>query len=458
MDTLSNTATDTIAAIATAPGRGGIGVIRISGPASTDLAKRVLGVIPQPRTAHYGAFSDNQGNVLDEGIALYFQQPNSFTGEDVLELQGHGGPVVLDMILQQLVKLGCRIARPGEFSERAFLNDKINLTQAEAIADLIDSSTRQAARSALNSLQGRFSDLIDELIEQLVELRCYLEASIDFPDEDLDLLAQENISPRIEKIQFQVSTILRQARQGALIKDGIQVVIIGKPNAGKSSLLNCLAGSARAIVTDIEGTTRDILEEQIHIDGLPINFIDTAGLRDPKDPVEEEGIKRALKRLESADCVLLLEDATSDRHTEIDSKYRAQLPVGIPVIRLINKIDLTGATPGLATNTDNQPYPTLNISAKQNLGIGQLKNYLKEVVGFTNTSENNFTARRRHLDSLTETEAILNEALTQWMATGAAELLAEDMRAAQKSLETITGIFTNEDLLDVVFSGFCIGK
>ena len=458
METLLNTASDTIVAIATPPGRGGIGVIRVSGPDSAELAKTVLGTTPEPRRVHYGAFSDSQGTVLDEGIALYFKQPNSFTGEDILELQGHGGPVVLDMILQHLIKLGCRMARPGEFSERAFLNDKINLTQAEAIADLIDSSTQQAARSALNSLQGSFSKLIDELIEQLVDLRGYLEASIDFPDEDLDLLAEDKISPRIKNIQSQVGSTLKQAKQGALIKDGIQVVIIGKPNAGKSSLLNCLAGSSRAIVADIEGTTRDILEEQINIDGLLVNFIDTAGLREPKDTIEEEGIRRALKRLESADCVLLLEDATGHDQAVIDSKYTAQLPTGIPIIRLINKVDLTNATPGLTTADADHPYPTLHISAKQNLGIDQFKNYLKEIMGFNRTSESNFTARRRHLDSLTDTDSILSDALTQWTATGAAELLAEDMRAAQKRLETITGEFSNEDLLDVVFSGFCIGK
>ena len=458
MKTTLTTTTDTIVAIATPPGRGGIGVIRVSGPDSAILAKAVLGTMPEARKVHYGTFSDSQGHVLDEGIALYFKQPNSFTGEDILELQGHGGPVVLDMILQHLVNLGCRMARPGEFSERAFLNDKINLTQAEAIADLIESSTQQAARSALNSLQGSFSKLIDELIEQLVDLRCYLEASIDFPDEDLDLLAEDKITPRIKNIQDQVSSTLKQAKQGALIKDGIQVVIIGKPNAGKSSLLNCLAGNSRAIVADIEGTTRDIVEEQINIDGLPINIIDTAGLREPTDSIEQEGIKRALKRLESADCVLLLEDATDNKQAEIDSKYSTQLPTGIPIIRLINKVDLTGDTPGLATRDADQPYPVLRISAKQNLGIDQLKEYLKEVMGFNHISESNFTARRRHLDSLMDTESILNDALTQWGNTGAAELLAEDMRAAQKRLETITGMFSNEDLLDVVFSGFCIGK
>ncbi len=458
METLLNTATDTIVAIATPPGRGGIGVIRVSGPESAALAKKVLGKTPEPRKVHYGPFSDKQGNLLDEGIALYFKKPSSFTGEDVLELQGHGGPIVLDMILQQLVQMGCRMARPGEFSERAFLNDKINLTQAEAVADLIDSSTQQAARSALNSLKGTFSTLIDELIEQLVDLRCYLEAAIDFPDEDIELLAEDKISPRIIEIQTQLTAILQQAKQGALIKEGIQVVIMGKPNAGKSSLLNCLAGSSRAIVTDIEGTTRDILEEQINIDGLPINFIDTAGLREPKDQVEKEGIRRALQRLESADCVLLLEDGTKKGQAEIDSKYKDQLPDSIPIIRLINKIDLTEAVPGLANSDENQPYPVLYISAKQNLGIEQLKTYLKEVVGFNNTSESNFTARRRHLECLFETAQILEAALEQWKAAGAAELLAEDMRAAQKSLETITGSFSNEDLLDVVFSGFCIGK
>ena len=450
--------TDTIVAIATPPGRGGIGVIRVSGPASIDIANKVLGSVPEPRRAYYGPFSDTDGNVLDEGIALLFKQPNSFTGEDVLELQGHGGPVVLDMIIQQLVGLGCRMARPGEFSERAFLNDKIDLTQAEAIADLIDCSTQQAARSALNSLQGSFSSLIDELIEQLIDLRCFLEASIDFPDEALDLLADDNISPRIRVIQQQLDSTLAQTKQGTLLKEGIQVVIIGKPNAGKSSLLNCLSGSSRAIVTDIEGTTRDILEEQINIDGLPIKFIDTAGLRDPKDPVEAEGIRRAMERLEVADCVLLLEDATAQQHAEIDEKYYSRLPVAIPIIRLVNKVDLTGATPGLLPTSTDQPYPTLQISAKANLGIDSLKKYLKEIVGFNNTSESTFTARRRHLESLLSARSILDNALNQWLSSNAEELLAEDMRAAQKSLETITGRFSNEDLLDVVFSGFCIGK
>ncbi|MBV1914652.1 MAG: tRNA uridine-5-carboxymethylaminomethyl(34) synthesis GTPase MnmE [Pseudomonadales bacterium] len=450
--------TDTIVAIATPPGRGGIGVIRVSGPSSIHIANKILGTIPEPRRAYYGPFSDTGGNVLDEGIALLFKQPNSFTGEDVLELQGHGGPVVLDMIIQQLVGLGCRMARPGEFSERAFLNNKIDLTQAEAIADLIDCSTQQAARSALNSLQGTFSALIDELIEQLIDLRCYLEASIDFPDEELDLLAEDKISPRIRAIQQQLDSTLEQTKQGALLKEGIQVVIIGKPNAGKSSLLNCLAGSSRAIVTDIEGTTRDILEEQINIDGLPINFIDTAGLRDPKDPVEAEGIRRAMERLEVADCVLLLEDATAQQQAEIDEKYASRLPAAIPIIRLVNKVDLTGAIPGLLPTSADQSYPTLQISAKDKLGIDSLKKYLKEIVGYNSTSESTFTARRRHLESLVEAKSILDDALNQWLGSNAEELLAEDMRAAQKSLETITGRFSNEDLLDVVFSGFCIGK
>ena len=458
MELKRDTSTDTIVAIATPPGRGGIGVIRVSGPASVYIAHKIVGSTPEPRRAHYGSFYDSEGNVMDKGISLFFKQPNSFTGEDVLELQGHGGPVVLDIIIQQLVGLGCRMARPGEFSERAFLNNKIDLTQAEAIADLIDSSTQQAARSALNSLKGTFSNLIDEMIAELIDLRCYLEASIDFPDEDLDLLADEKISPRILKIQQQLFSTLRQAKQGALLKEGIQVVIVGRPNAGKSSLLNCLAGSSRAIVTDIEGTTRDILEEQINIDGLPINFIDTAGLRDPQDSVEEEGIRRALERLKSADCVLLLEDATVKERAEIDEKYHTKLPEAVPIIRLVNKVDLTEDLPGLLPPSTVQPYPILKISAKNNLGIDTLKQYLKEVVGYNSTSESTFTARRRHLESLVETKSILADALDQWIHSRAAELLAEDMRAAQKSLETITGRFSNEDLLDVVFSGFCIGK
>lgn len=461
-----NIHTDTIAAIATAPGRGGVGIIRVSGGQAQAVAEKILGFIPKPRYAHYTPFKMSDDTVLDEGIALYFPNPHSFTGEDVLELQGHGGPVVLDLLLKEIVALGCRLARPGEFSERAFLNDKLDLAQAEAIADLIDSSSEQAARSALRSLQGEFSNKIQQLLDRLIHIRIYVEAAMDFPEEEIDFLSDGKVAAMLEEVDAQLKSVLQEANQGALLREGMNVVIAGRPNAGKSSLLNALAGNERAIVTDIAGTTRDILKEHIHIDGMPLHIIDTAGLREAPDKVEQIGIQRAWTEINQADRVLLMIDSSSDEtnpehllHALYDeqglsAETDALLNSGrITVIR--NKADLSTETIGL----DNTSFlPTIRLSAKENQGVDLLRNHLKEVMGFDAASEGGFLARRRHIDALNRTQDALDNGRMQLEGMAAGELLAEDLRMAQHCLNEITGAFTADDLLGKIFSSFCIGK
>ena len=401
---------DTIAAIATAPGRGGVGIIRVSGALALTVAEKVLGYAPKPRYAHYGAFNAADGTVLDEGIALFFPNPNSFTGEDVLELQGHGGPVVLDLLLNEVVALGCRLARPGEFSERAFLNDKMDLAQAEAIADLIDSASEQAARCALRSLQGEFSKRVHSLLEQLIQLRIYVEAAIDFPEEEIDFLSDGKVAAMLDAVDNELKAVLKEAGQGAILREGMNVVIAGRPNAGKSSLLNALAGQERAIVTDIAGTTRDVLKEHIHIDGMPLHIIDTAGLRDAPDEVERIGIQRAWEAITQADRVLLMIDSTTtetDPQTLLHALYDERglqdaasdlLNNGrVTVIR--NKADLSTETIGL---DERGAFPTITLSAKQNAGVDVLRDHLKQVMGFDAASEGGFLARRRHSQSAVE--------------------------------------------------------
>lgn len=462
---------DTIAAVATAPGRGGVGIVRVSGDKAQEIAHAVLGLLPKPRYAHYGAFKDADGNELDEGLGLFFPNPHSFTGEDVLELQGHGGPVVLDFILQRCVELGARIARPGEFSERAFLNDKLDLAQAEAIADLIDSSSAQAARCALRSLQGVFSDKIHGLVDQLIHLRTFVEASIDFPEEEIDFLSDGKVAAMLQDVKSAVAGVMQEANQGAILREGMNVVIAGRPNAGKSSLLNALAGQDRAIVTDIAGTTRDVLKEHIHIDGMPLHIIDTAGLRDAPDEVERIGIERAWAEIEQADRVLLMIDSTTEEtdpkvllHALYDeqglaNETEALIASGhITVIR--NKADLLAddhiaAKLGLHEEAD---FPTLAISAKQNLGINELREHLKEVMGFNSTNEGGFLARRRHIDALQKAQEAIQAGEDQLLGAMAGELLAEDLRMAQQALGEITGEFTADDLLGNIFGSFCIGK
>lgn len=459
MANLSSLNNDTIVAQATASGHGGVGIIRVSGPDVENIAKAVLKEKQlHPRYAYYGAFYDEKGEVLDEGIALYFPSPNSFTGEAVLELQGHGGPVIMDLLLKRIIALGVRQANPGEFSERAFLNGKIDLAQAEAIADLISSSSEQAARSALRSLQGIFSTRIDVLIEKLIQLRVYIEAAIDFPEEEIDYLETNKINGDLSIIIDKIGEVVSEAQQGALLREGMNIVIAGRPNAGKSSLLNALSGRETAIVTDIEGTTRDVLREHIHIDGMPLHIIDTAGLRDTNDHVEKVGVKRAIQEIKNADRILLMVDASTTQETDIDkicSEFSNYLPHNIKVTVIRNKIDITGELPGPALN---QATSIFNLSAKSTDGIIPLKEHLKECMGFCGATEGSFSARRRHLDALSSAQDILIKGKRQFNTLGAGELLAEDLRHAQQVLGEITGQFTSDDLLGRIFSSFCIGK
>jgi tRNA modification GTPase len=438
--------TDTIAALATPAGRGGIGVIRISGPRVPEIAQTMLGQLPQPRIAIFTDFVDSQSELLDQGIALYFPAPHSFTGENVLELQGHGGPVVMDLLLNATLNLGARLAHPGEFSERAFLNGKMDLAQAEAIADLIDSASTQAARCALRSLQGEFSAQIHALVDQLIWLRSYIEAGIDFVDEEIDLLAYGQVFDKIKKLISDLDKILDKAQQGYLLKEGMRIVLAGEPNVGKSSLLNCLAGRDTAIVTPIPGTTRDVVRDQIQLDGMPLHITDTAGLRETDDPVEQEGIRRTKLALKEADLVILLLD---DRHP--DDKAHASLLAEIhqPPLIIRNKIDLSGHGVGMSEEG------VLYLSAKTGAGVELLRAYLKEKMGLQSSSEGSFMARRRHLDALQRARIALTTSLNH---AHASELLAEELRQTQEALGEITGEFSADDLLGQIFSTFCIGK
>jgi tRNA modification GTPase len=445
---------DTIAALATASGRGGIGVIRVSGASVPQIARAVLGDVPPPRQAALRVFRDAAGDMLDGGIALYFPAPASFTGEDVLELHGHGGTVVLDMLLARVVQLGARLAQPGEFSRRAFLNDKLDLTQAEAIADLIDSGSTQAARAALRSLQGEFSAQVHALTEAVTETRMHVEAAIDFPEEEIDFLADTALRGRLDHSLELCAHILAIARQGALLREGMTVVIAGRPNAGKSSLLNRLAGYEAAIVTDIPGTTRDVLRERIDIDGMPLHIADTAGLRDEADVVESEGIRRAHAEMLRADRILYVIDATRLLDDDAVHAETTRLPPGIPVTWIFNKVDAAGGQPRLLDSQPNRVY----LSAATGAGIELLREHLKACMGFQGTDAGVTSARRRHLDALQRAHTHINEAERQLTDRRAGELMAEELRLAQHALAEITGEFTSDDLLGRIFSSFCIGK
>ncbi|MEI2770150.1 MAG: tRNA uridine-5-carboxymethylaminomethyl(34) synthesis GTPase MnmE [Candidatus Competibacter sp.] len=447
-------AMDTIAAVATPPGKGGIGVIRLSGPAVPAIAAALLGKLPTPRQAILRRFRSNDGEVIDEGIALYFPAPHSFTGEDVLELQGHGGPVVMDLLLARVLELGARPARPGEFSERAFLNDKLDLAQAEAIADLIASDTAAAARAALRSLQGEFSRRVQGLVEGLIELRMYVEAAIDFPEEEIDFLADGVVAARLDELRERLSALRAAAGQGRLLRDGMTVVIAGRPNAGKSSLLNHLAGREAAIVTAIPGTTRDVLREHISIDGMPLHVIDTAGLRDSDDLVEQEGIRRAWAEIETADRILMVVDDRLSLTAE-EKALRERLPANTPVTVLYNKIDLSGRSPLVR---DGEWGTEILLSAKTEAGLDLLREHLKSCKGYHGGGEGTFMARRRHLEALEQAMAALERAACQLEIYRAGELVAEELREAQNALSEITGEFTSDDLLSRIFSSFCIGK
>jgi tRNA modification GTPase len=439
---------DVIAAIATAPGRGGIGVVRVSGPDLSRIIEGILGVDLQPRQARYSRFRDKDGEVLDEGIALFFPAPHSFTGEHVLELQGHGGPQVLQLILERCLELGARPAEPGEFTRRAFLNDKIDLAQAEGIADLIDAQSKEAARSAVRSLTGEFSHLIRELVDAVIRLRMLVEATLDFPEEEVDFLERANAKGQLADIEARLALVLVRARQGAILREGLNVVLIGQPNVGKSSLLNRLAGYEAAIVTEIAGTTRDAVREAITIEGVPLHITDTAGLRDTCDPVEKIGIERTWTAVEQADVALLLVDA-GHGVAEHEAAILARLP-GIPRLTVHNKIDLTGEAANLGAD-GNEVW----LSAKNGTGLDLLKRRLLELAGWQNAGEGTFMARRRHLEALQEAARHLALSAKQ---LNRLELFAEELRLVQSALDGITGEFTADDLLGEIFSRFCIGK
>lgn len=447
---------DTIAAVATPPGRGGVGIVRVSGPRVTAIAAALLGALPAPRHAQFTSFRDHHGAAVDSGLALYFPAPHSFTGEDVLELHGHGGPLVLDMVIAATLHAGARLARPGEFSERAFLNGKIDLVQAEAIADLIDSASHDAARAALRSLDGDFSRQIHAIVDGVTDLRVFIEASIDFADEGIEFAPPRRLLDQLDQALHACRALRASAAQGVVLRDGLTVVIAGQPNAGKSSLLNALTQSDTAIVTDIPGTTRDVLKHTIVIDGLPMHIIDTAGLRDTQDVIEQQGVERARREMSRADRILLVID---DRYPEVAqlAHLTGALPDGVPRSLVRNKIDLTQRAPGETRAADGTPV--IAVSALTGDGLTALRDHLKKCAGYVSSGEGTFSARRRHLDALTRAEEFMLHAHTQLQQPQRApELIAEDLRQAQQALGEITGAFTTEDLLGAIFSRFCIGK
>ncbi|MFX9873219.1 tRNA uridine-5-carboxymethylaminomethyl(34) synthesis GTPase MnmE [Acinetobacter baumannii] len=446
----------TIAAIATPPGRGGVGVIRLSGPKAYDIAQKLTQKnLPEARMAGFRKFYDTDGSIMDEGIVLCFPNPHSFTGEDVVELQGHGGPVIQNALLGRLFELGAIAAKAGEFSMRAFENGKMDLVQAEAIADLIDATSQAAARSAVRSLQGAFSTKINTVLEKLIHLRLHVEAAIDFPEEEIDFLADGKILALLEDVQQSVHAVQTSARQGQLLREGLQVVIAGKPNAGKSSLLNALAGVERAIVTDIAGTTRDVLHEKISLNGLPITLTDTAGLRETGDVVEKEGIRRAIKEIEQADLLLLVYDLNQgDDPLKLAQEYFAEHIEPRRLMLIGNKCDLTGQS---AEISDYQGFHHITVSAKQEMGVQGLVDAITAHAGF-HPEEDTFIARTRHLDAMKRTQLYLAEAREQLVVFNAGELVAESLRLAQNALGEITGDFSADDLLGKIFGSFCIGK
>ena len=444
---------DTIVAAATPPGSGGIGIVRISGPEVPVIAQGMLKRLPAARIATLCNFTDAQGEAIDTGIALYFAAPHSFTGEDVLELHGHGGPVPVAGIVEAAIALGARRAEPGEFTKRAYLNDKLDLVQAEAIADLIGSGSRQAARAALRSLTGSFSAAIEQLQERLIRLRLHVEAAIDFPEEDIDFLSDDALRRSIDSCGDTFVEILASARTGRVLRDGFRLVIVGEPNVGKSSLLNLLSGQDAAIVTELAGTTRDILRETIDIDGLAVELVDTAGLRENPDRIEAEGIRRAKEAIRTADAVLWIRDASEAE--ENNAKFGAEnLPPDIPVIAVTNKIDLSGETPGFVEGSTQ----ALRLSAKTGAGLEALREAIRKLAGYQDLGEGAFTARRRHIDALEKAQAHFSAGVAALLQSRAGELLAEELRLSHQALADITGSFSSDDLLGRIFSEFCIGK
>ena len=452
MDSPATRPADTIAAIATAPGRGGIGVVRVSGASLSELALALCGSAPTPRSAMFAPFLDAGGVAIDEGIALYFPAPASFTGEDVLELQGHGGPVVMQMLLERCLELGARLAEPGEFTRRAFLNGKLDLAQAESVADLIEASTAAAARSALRSLSGRFSEEIHRIVDALIDLRMLVEATLDFPEEEIEFLEQARALPRLDTIRQQLQDVLDRARQGALLRSGLNVVLVGEPNVGKSSLLNQLTGEDRAIVTEVAGTTRDALRETVQIEGIPLHIIDTAGLRETEDTVERIGIERTWREIERADVILRLVDARVGASASATEAIDARLPQAVERIIIANKIDLVGLEAG---RVEENGVVRLQVSAKKGAGMELVRAELLRVAGWQAHGEDLILARERHLQALRAALAHIGTAAGQ---SAALELFAEELRLAQDVLGEITGEFSADDLLGVIFSRFCIGK
>lgn len=445
---------DTIAALATPPGYGGVAVLRVSGPLAPAVAEAVLGALPPPRLAVHGVFRDAAGAPLDRGLAFYFPSPRSFTGEHVLELHAHGAPVVVDLLLKRIVALGARVARPGEFSERAFLNGKLDLAQAEAVADLISAGSEAAARAALLSLSGEFSRRIHALTEALVQLRMYVEAAIDFPEEEVDFLSDARVMRDLAALLAQLDALLADTRQGALLQAGMTLVLAGAPNAGKSSLLNALAREDAAIVSATPGTTRDIVRARIDIDGMPIHVLDTAGLRAGADAVEQEGIERAQAAMARSDRVLLVLDDAGSADAQL-AELRARIPDGASCTVVYNKIDLSGRAPG--------PVPTvgtaaLALSAKTGAGLEELQAHLKQCMGFQPAGEGGFIARRRHLDAIARARDCVAEGRVRLIEQRAAELLADELHRAQRALGEVTGEYSSDDLLAQIFSRFCIGK
>ncbi len=441
---------DTIAAIATAAGRSGIGVVRISGPRVASLIAAIIGRPLAPRRAVLAEFRGTHGEIIDQGLALYYAAPHSYTGEDVLELQGHGGPVVLRELLKRCLEAGARIARPGEFTERAFLNDKLDLAQAESVADLIDAATAEGARSALRSLQGAFSQRVEALARAVIELRTLVEATLDFPDEEIEFLRQADAQAKLAALRAQLAEVLAATRQGSLLREGIRVVLAGPPNVGKSSLLNQLAGEELAIVTEIPGTTRDAIRQSINLEGVPAHIIDTAGLRETTDPVEQIGVARTWEAIEGADLVVILQDAQRGPDT-VDSGILSRLPAALPRIRVMNKIDLTGGRPTRETGE----VETIWLSAKTGAGLDLLRQAILEAAGWKTSGEGLFMARARHVHALQEAQAHLGRAVVEGTRL---ELLAEELRLAQESLGAVTGRYTPDELLGEIFSHFCIGK
>ena len=447
---------DTIAAVATPPGRGGVGIVRVSGPLSKLIADSVTCQRLEPRVATYCDFVESSGAVVDQGLALFFVGPASFTGEDVLELQGHGGPVVLSLLLARVVELGARIARPGEFSERAFLNDKLDLSQAEAVADLIDSTTEAAARGALRSLKGVFSDQVKLLDTSIVQLRMFVEAAIDFPEEEIDFLSDERLMDLLTSAQDRMLSLRQQTKQGALLREGLSVVFIGEPNAGKSSLMNRFVGDDISIVTDEPGTTRDLIRETISLEGVPLRITDTAGIREAQNAVEREGVKRAKAEVVVADAVIVVIDISANPiwEPQVESLL-ADLEPSAEVFVALNKIDLAQ---GVRSVDTTYPHYVVSVSAETGEGFDELKSTMAKQLVPNLTSENSFIARSRHVNALQRAESHLQQGKSVLIEQRAGELFAEELRYCHEALIEITGEYTSDDLLGEIFSSFCIGK